>query len=399
MVMCKIKCPSCGADHDVSIDMLSSAKTLECTLCGNEVSLKSDGKGQSATTPKKSQSQKKMATQRKSAVSSSKRKTVGKSSAKRKKSKGESTKYVVNLCIGGLALIIFLVLIVKLSGSKGSTETELAQQKENVDLNLNEQKIVSFKHEANDQKSSLKDMKNAAIKAKPEVESGESVVLEGYASANLEVQESEGTPVFGGGGSAEVEEVEPQQHVIVTQTEVVEPVAAVSEAPSTKTILEPSEQSEMEELNKLPSYEMTDEEKTRLTELKNKYLWFKANRFKLTREQMEYEWDRRWAAIEDANKMAKSRSDAMLPRPLQILLAKAKSQKERAYMMRIYQKPISFEEKEMVRKARGQAIWERRKLDGPMRYPEDKKKKKNKKYIDEYGYEYYLDDSGQRVYL
>ena len=95
------------------------------------------------------------------------------------------------------------------------------------------------------------------------------------------------------------------------------------------------------------------------------------------------------------------RRDAMLPRPLQILLEGVKDPKKRAYMMRIYQKPISFEEKEMVRKARNQAEWERRRSEPPRRYAEDRNKRtgRDQIYTDEFGYEYYLDDSGIRIYL
>ena len=116
---------------------------------------------------------------------------------------------------------------------------------------------------------------------------------------------------------------------------------------------------------------------------------------------MDRRWQQRHEAIEATNKIVKSRRDAMLPRPLQILLEGITDPKQRAYMMRIYQKPVSFKEKEMVRKARAQAEYERRRAEGPMKYREDRKKKRGRDqiYTDEYGYKYYVDERGNRVYL
>lgn len=399
MIVCKIECPSCGTGHDVPYDSLSDAKSLECTICGHNFPLSSENKDSQVKAKKKSKNQ----TNLKFGSPATKRKTARKSNVQKKSSDSISTKYIVNVCIIGLVLVLVSIGGYKFFSSKKKSSIEVAKNEELKEV-IQELKTTNMvKAEMADLKRQLLDAQKEKSVAKPtakaaklvSVAAGETVILENYgnrANSILEPQTIEEAPVFGGGGqqTEEVVEEAPQPEMVTVNDKTMV---------SAKTILIPSEQNEMEELNKIPSYELTDEEKNTLTELKNKYLWFKANRFKLTREQMEYEWDRRWSAIQDSNKVTKSRSDAMLPRPLQILLEGAETQKERAYLMRIFQKPVSFEEKEIVRKARNQAIWERRKADGPMTYPEDSSKKRNKKYIDEYGYEYYLDDKGQRVYL
>lgn len=402
MIVCKIECPSCGTGHDVPFDSLSDAASLECTICGHDFPLSSENKPKQEKAKKKSRTQ----TNMKFGGPAPKRKTARRPAPQRKSQDSISTKYIVNVCIVGLVLVLAAVGGFKFFSSKKAESSKTAKTEELKEViqemrttNMVKAEMAELKRQLLDAQKvkavSSRPMTNASTTAT--VTAGQTVVLEGYGNGEavtLEPQAAEEPPAFGGERQEVREEVQ-----VSTPVEEQEAVRVSTSMPNSKTILEPSEQQHMEELNKIPSYELTDEEKETLAELKNKYLWFKANRFKMTREQMEYEWDRRWSAIQESNKVTKSRSDAMLPRPLQILLEGAETQKERAYLMRIFQKPISFEEKEIVRKARNQAIWERRKAEGPMTYPEDASKKKNKKYIDEYGYEYYLDDKGQRIYL
>lgn len=415
MVVCKIQCPECGTEHEVPFDRLDSASVLECNICGNEFSLNSD-QPEEAVKPK-SKSRK---TQRglKPAQSSARKRPTRRSPSARKSNNGVSTKYMINMCIGGLALILLLVVGIKLAKSNQAQNRQEAHNKEVneaiKDINTTntvKNEIAELKKEllkAQNSKTATAGSGSKMDKAAPtsgELAQQENVVFESHQEAEPKVVAEAGVedaPAFAKPPSDEEQEAPPmKKSSMKTKTEESSPTPTevVSNSADKNMILNESEQSELDELAKIPAFKLTDDEKIRLKELKNKYLWYKSNRFKMTREEMDEAWDRRWAEILASNDMVKSRSDAMLPRPLQILLEGAKDQKERIYLMRIYQRPVSFEEKELVRKARNQAIWERRKEEGPKRYPEDASKKRNQKYIDEYGYEYYLDDKGQRIYL
>ena len=413
MVVCKIQCPECGTEHEVPFERLDAASVLECNICGNEFSLNNEQPQQAVHSKSKSRK-----TQRglKPAQSSARKRPTRRSPAARKSKDGVSTKYMINMCVGGLALILLLVVGIKLAKSN---QTQSRQEAHNKEVN----EAIKEINTTNTVKNEIAELKKELLKAqKPqtaaagsgsktdkaaptsdELAKEENVVFESYQEAEPRVVAEDGVedaPAFAKPPSDEEKEAPPmKKSSMKSKTEDSAPTTVVNNTADKNMILIESEQNELDELVKIPGFKLTDDEKYRMKELKNKYLWYKANRFKMTREEMDEAWDRRWNEILASNDMVKSRSDAMLPRPLQILLEGAKDQKERIYLMRIYQKPISFEEKELVRKARNQAIWERRKEEGPKRYPEDASKKRNQKYIDEYGYEYYLDDKGQRVYL
>ena len=144
---------------------------------------------------------------------------------------------------------------------------------------------------------------------------------------------------------------------------------------------------------------MTEQQKNTLNMLNNKYLWYKSKRYHMTRAQMDTEWNKRHGEIQNANEKIRSNSDSQMHRALQILLEQCKTTKERAYMMRIYQKPVSKKEKDIVAKAHAQAKYER--MMSHRRYKEDKNKKKdpNVYYRDQYGYKYYVNKKGFRVYV
>lgn len=64
------------------------------------------------------------------------------------------------------------------------------------------------------------------------------------------------------------------------------------------------------------------------------------------------------------------------PRPLQILLEGVEDSKERARLIRVYQRPITEEDKKLVKEAREKAAQER---GGTKNQENDNKKKSSKK--------------------
>ena len=413
MTICKITCPHCTTDHQVEFSILNTDSVLECNICSNEFSLNNSSEAKeplSKVRPKKS-------------FRNTKRNlnpnTTGRhrrvSAPRQAPSKSDHTKLIVNLSVYGLGFILVGVLALKIFGTGPEDKTRTRVDTEQSAKNAYSQ---SLKSEIAQLRKEIKESKKGAV---TETETATSGLVKHKDISSLNVQESKVedkagstvevvSPPF----AAEPKSVESEEENIVyvgfeSDKGSSESVDENGEGPvyvtvqtakaNKRIILIESEQSELNELSKLEYQEMTDEEILRLKELKNKYLWYKANRYKMSREDLDEKWEKRWGAIAASNSMVKSRSDALLPRPLQILLADAKNQKDRVYLMRIYQKPVSFEEKERVRRARNQAIWEKRKKDGPAYFKEDKDKKRNEKYIDDFGYEYYLNDRGQRVYL
>lgn len=164
-----------------------------------------------------------------------------------------------------------------------------------------------------------------------------------------------------------------------------------------KFILSAQEEKELQTLKSFNSQSLTDQQLERLKELKAKYSWFKANRFKLTNTEMEIAWKKRWTKILASNVEGQKYKDAVYPRPLQILLSKAKTSNERAYFMRIFRRPTTFKEKKMVHEAKGQAHYERYKYK-PTKFISDRGLKKGVVHQDEYGYKYTIDGSGRRLY-
>jgi len=412
--------------------MLNSDSILECNFCGNDFSLNNQASGNAAPeqkVPKKHKIKKSIRSSRRPSAPA----VTGRH--RRASSHGpitssEHTKMIVNLCVYGLGLILFSVLAFKLFGGKPQEETQ-AKMNQPVNNQAKDAYSESLKNEIADLRTQLKKSgnntstgtqgsgaqfvkhQNVGLVTKEADSNGSEIVHandENDPDGNLTFQLSDDSIDDGNedvsddrneannsNASTDSDQVsnESTQDRSSKSTYVSHKAAKITRS----TILIPSEQSELDQLSKIEQFELTDEEKYRLKELKNKYLWYKSNRFKMTREDMDHAWDKRWAEIVASNDMVRSRSDSLLPRPLQILLAQATSQKDRVYLMRIYQKPVSFEEKERVRRARSQAIWERRKKDGPSYFPEDRKKERNEKYIDDLGYEYYLNDKGQRVYF
>lgn len=390
MIVCKIKCPSCGADHDVPYDSLSEAKSLECTLCGHDFPLSSEGKPKEAKA-KVRKSKSKTQIDIKCGNHSARKKTSRKLAPKRKKNDTVSSKYIINASVIGLSVILLFLVIFKLAGSKEENNVALIDEPKSTMPTLVKNEVEVKNKFIDAQKATIA---SAVVKPAPVVVETPGTKIQ---ENTLIVQEAVNAPEFG--KRTEKVPVEVSQYEEPKKTEPVPVSLVTNQTPSKNMILIESEQAEMDELRKIPGFKLTAEEKETLKELMSKYQWYKANRFKLNRDEMDEAWERRWSEIVASNVEAKGRTDAMLSRPLQILLEGKKTIKERAYMMRIYQKPISFEEKELVKKARAQAQWEKRKEEAPIKYPEDKRKKKNQKYTDEYGYEYYLNDKGQRIYL
>ena len=137
-------------------------------------------------------------------------------------------------------------------------------------------------------------------------------------------------------------------------------------------ILDDFEMEEMSELKKETFSDLTDSEKKRLYYLQDKYNWFRSNRYKYkSREELEKRWEKRAETIEKNNEKVKEGRDSMHPRSLQILLKKAKTAKERAEIIRIFNDPKTEAEKKMVREARNQSAREKR----GNRKPKKKKKR------------------------
>lgn len=411
MTVCKITCPYCSTDHEVDFSALNKASILECNICSNEFSLNNPAEESRSPAPKTKRPKKNfrktgspaLSGRHSPAVSGRHRRAV----PSRQSSSSDHTKMIINLCVFGLGLIIVSVLAFKLFGSKQNNGHPVAKQNEQntYDKSLKTE-IAELKKQLSQKQSTASAQTSEASKSGLVSHKNLSSVTKENTGLTEDVSVSGAdAPAFAKAEETLVEDKKRDEVLVVnvalddTQQDAPEEVTVSQTDTNKNMILIESEQAELDELSKLQQFELKDDEVKRLNELKNKYLWYKANRYKMSREDMDYAWDRRWTEILASNSMVRSRSDALLPRPLQILLEEAKTAKERAYLMRIYQKPVSFEEKELVRKARNQAIWEKRKEDGPQVFADDAKKKRNEKYIDEYGYEYYLNDKGQRIYL
>jgi hypothetical protein len=406
---------------EVPYDVLTTGNYIGCRGCGIEFNVDKNGqtakkKQEPARSPEKTQKTSRARSNpapQKIQTNKSKRKTltnvkIGTVKTVRKRSSRKSkadqqTQYFIKLAVGGLAAILAVVLIAKFATGSSKQPVQVAEslsEESNNDVKdalALPVKAVKKMSGAGGKASALVPAGSASVPTSSEAKNAPEVVVQNVAFAQApQTDVAADQPA----GDFSVKPITPRTIPAKESEKVTETVKrTVRKSPM---ILIASEENEMNELRKLDRRDMTQEEKTRVDYLMNKYNWYKSMRYKYSsREEMDRRWEQRHEAIEATNKIVASRRDSMLTRPLQILLEGITDPKQRAYLMRIYQKPVSFKEKEMVRKARAQAAWERRRADGPMRYPEDRRKKRGRDqiYTDEYGYKYYVDERGNRVYV
>lgn len=403
MVKCKITCPNCSSEHEVEFNILNSDSILECIICKHEFTLnKANNEPYRPSIPKNKRPKK---TFRKSPEPSTSGKFKRISPVRHSTQKGNS-KLIAILAVFSLTAILISVFAFKfLKLERNNNFWDSSQKNHKVD-NATSEALKKELVEIKKQIIQSQNTSNLDEESSPEnsIRSSSSALvshknIESLSIPKPEIQTSNAVEPSTPARLDEKIAFEEDNNVSKNNDTTPEDLTSNSATIDKNIILIESEQAELKELSGLQKHELTEEENVRLKELKNKFLWYKANRFKMSREELDIAWEKRWTDILASNSIVKGRSDSMLPRPLQILLEGAKNKKERIYLMRIYQKPVSFEEKEMVRKARNQAIWEKRKENGPQYYAEDSRKKRNEKYTDENGYEYYLNDKGQRIYL
>jgi hypothetical protein len=407
MVMCKVACPECGMVGESAYEQVSSKSGVKCFGCGIDYSVNKAGETVKVESgaPKKEQTKK---TKRKTLtnIPVSPRASSRVKGASKKRKNDAQAQFVIKLGIGGLAAVLFIIVIVKAAGSGSSANqgqdvakvNSSDQDDKRKPLYTVSKKVSLVKSDSKLAASSVVTSTEPATVEKTAVQV--ETVNVAFAKPLVEVEEisqPKSDNFDNAKDVAPVRQIERKPKATTATT-----IAKIPATPSKKSapmILQPGEDNYRIELSNLDRRDMSAKEKKDLDTLNNKYNWYKSKRYHMTRAQMDKEWSRRWGEIQIGNAHVVSRSDSLMRRPLQILLEGKTTIKERAYMMRIYMKPVSFEEKELVKRAKEQAKWERERSFRPYKADKGKKRGRGLTYKDEYGYEYYIDGKGNRVYI